>query len=657
MPNLRSLGPKMPQGLSRRVLTALVALSAVALILLVYSAPVEEVPSIPLTEVAQKITSGEISRITVQEDLLLLERSQGGKLRAIRETDAPVTETLRNLGVTEEKLRAVTLEVKRPSGIVFWLAAILPTLLPFVLFTLLMVFMIRSAAAASNRAIGFGQVRAKPVGELPPKKKVTFKDVAGAHEAKEELLEVVEFLKQPKKFTALGARIPKGVLLVGLPGTGKTLLAKAVSGEANVPFFHMSGSEFVEMFVGVGASRVRSLFSKAKKYAPAIVFVDEIDAVGRMRGAGLGGGHDEREQTLNQILVEMDGFDTEDRLVVIAATNRPDVLDPALLRPGRFDRHVTLDMPDINERTEILEVHAVEKPLAKSVNLRAVAERTPGLSGADLSNLVNEAAIFAARRNKKTVGMPELFDAIEKVLLGPERKSHVLSPQEKEIAAFHEAGHALVAHVLPHVDPVRKISIVSRGRAGGFTLKLPDEDKHLHSRSEFLGELATLLGGYAAETTKYGELTTGAANDLKRATHLARRIVTEYGMSRLGPATYGEKEELVFLGRDLTEYRNYSDATAAKIDTEVSRLLEEARQTAEETIRQYRTPWTELAQLLIKKETIEQDEFRKMMASVPRGESFTTHPEEESSDRAPEEAVPGESVPQSNLPKPSPAVA
>ncbi|MDP3685480.1 MAG: ATP-dependent zinc metalloprotease FtsH, partial [bacterium] len=582
MARFRLPRPEETPNFSRRLGTVLLALAILAGIIAIYGAPIEDTPVIPLTEVAQKITNGEITKVVVQEDALILERTQGGKLRAIREVDSSITETLRNLGVSEEALRKVTLEVKRPSGVAFWLMTLLPSLLPFVLFALFMLFMIRSATTASNRAMGFGQVRAKPVGELPPKKKVTFRDVAGAREAKEELMEVVEFLKTPQKFTALGARIPKGVLLVGPPGTGKTLLAKAVAGEANVPFFHMSGSEFVEMFVGVGASRVRSLFQKAKRYAPAIVFVDELDAVGRMRGAGLGGGHDEREQTLNQILVEMDGFDTEDRLIVIGATNRPDVLDSALLRPGRFDRHVTLDMPDINEREEILKVHVGQKPLAKTVILRAVAERTPGFSGADLSNLINEAAIFAARRNKKTVGMPDLFDAIEKVILGPERKSHVFSQKEKEIAAVHEAGHATVAYVLPHVDPVRKISIVSRGRAGGFTLKLPDEDKHLHSRSEFLGELATLLGGYAAEIVRYEEITTGASNDLRRATQLARRIVTEYGMSRLGPITFGEREEMVFLGRDLMEHRNYSEATASKIDDEVGRLLQDARVKAEE---------------------------------------------------------------------------
>lgn len=659
MPTFRFPQSNEPRSLSRRVGTVLAALTVMLLILGVYGSPVEQMPLVPLSEVAAQIPSGGITKINVQEDLLILERATGGKLRAIREPDASVTESLRALGVSEEALRKVAIEVKRPSGVGFWLSTLLPAILPFALLGLFMVFMIRSASAANNRAIGFGQVRARPTGELPSKKKVTFADVAGAKEAKEELMEVVEFLKTPKKFTALGARIPRGVLLVGPPGTGKTLMAKAVSGEASVPFFHMSGSEFIELFVGVGASRVRSLFQKAKKHAPAILFVDELDAVGRQRGSGLGGGHDEREQTLNQILVEMDGFDTEDRVVILAATNRPDVLDPALLRPGRFDRHVTLDMPDINEREEILKVHVGGKPLAPTVSLRELAERTPGFSGADLANLMNEAAIFTARRSKKTIGMPELFDAIEKVILGPERKSHVFSIKEKAIAAFHEAGHAIVAHVLPHVDPVRKISIVARGRAGGFTLKLPETDKHLHSRSEFHGELATLLGGYAAEVVQFGEITTGAGNDLRRATQLARRIVTEYGMSRLGPMTYGEKDELVFLGRDLMEHRNYSDTTAAKIDAEIGRLLKEAREQAEKVIRAHRSQWEKIAQVLIEKETIEQDEFEVLMQGTPRGGAPpAAHAAElPLPDPEPEPAHSVSRIPRTKEPHPAPAAA
>ena len=442
-----------------------------------------------------------------------------------------------------------------------------------------------------------------------------FSDVAGAIEAKEELIEVVDFLKNPKKFLDMGARIPRGVLLVGAPGTGKTLLARAVAGEANVPFFYISGSEFVEMFVGVGASRVRDLFAMAKKFAPSIVFIDEIDAVGRQRGAGLGGGHDEREQTLNQILVEMDGFDRDTNIIIVAATNRPDILDPALLRPGRFDRRIVLDIPDIDEREAILKIHALDKPLDKSVNLRRVAERTPGFSGADLANVINEAAISTARQNHKIIEQETFYHAIEKVLLGPERRSHILSQKEKEIAAYHEAGHALVAGVLPHADPVHKISIVSRGQAAGYTMKLPTEDRHLYSKSQFLADLAVLMGGYAAEKIVFNELTTGASSDLKKATNLARSLVTEYGMSeKLGPISLGEKEELVFLGRELGTHQNYSQSVAETIDKEIKNFLKMAYETAKKIITQRRKKLEKIAKRLIEKETIERDEFAAIMA-------------------------------------------
>ncbi len=646
MNGLRLPGSPDSRWNAKSIGATLLALMVLVTIFSLYNTPLEHVPTVPLSQVATAIKEGNVKKITIQEDRILLERTDGKKERATREQDASLSETLRNFGVAEEQLRAVEVAVERPSGLAFWLATLLPAILPFILLGGFMLFMIRSAQAANNRAISFGQVRSRPTGELPPKKRVTFKDVAGAREAKEELLEIVDFLKHPKKFTAIGARIPKGVLLVGPPGTGKTLLAKAVAGEANVPFFHMSGSEFVEMFVGVGASRVRDLFKKAKQHAPAIVFVDELDAVGRQRGAGLGGGHDEREQTLNQILVEMDGFETDAGVIVVAATNRPDVLDPALLRPGRFDRHVTLDIPDIGERDEILKVHVQGKPLAKNVVLRVVAERTPGFSGADLSNLVNEAAILTVRRGRKLIGLAELLDSIEKVLLGPERKGHVFSPHEKEIAAFHEAGHAVVAHILPHVDPVRKISIVARGRAGGYTLKLPESDKHLHSRAEFFGELSTLLGGYVAEHVKFQDLTTGASNDLKRATQLARSIVTQYGMSTLGPMTFGEREEFVFLGRDLGEQRNYSEETASRIDKEVRRLLEEAQRRAEDVIQSQREKWERVAHVLIEKETIEQEEFRKLMSDTPPHEPTATA-----------ETTPETVIAEPPTPKPTPAVA
>lgn len=456
--------------------------------------------------------------------------------------------------------------------------------------------------------MSFGKSRARLM--VGNKNRVTFKDVAGEEEAKQELMEVVEFLKYPTKFINLGAKIPKGVLLVGAPGTGKTLMAKAVAGEAGVPFFNISGSEFVEMFVGVGASRVRDLFTKAKRNAPAIVFIDEIDAVGRQRGAGLGGGHDEREQTLNQILVEMDGFETDTNVIIIAATNRPDVLDPALLRPGRFDRRVTLSLPDIREREAILGVHTKNKPLDSTVNLKTVAAKTPGFAGADLQNLVNEAAILAARKNKKVIGQADMDEAIEKVLLGPERKNRLLSEQEREITAYHEAGHAVVSHVLPGADPVHKVSIVSRGTALGYTWSMPEQDKHLYSREQFVDELASMLGGRVAEKLTFKEITTGASNDLLRASKLARQMVTKYGMSeKVGPITYGTDEDMVFLGREIHEQRNYSDKVAALIDEEVSAVMEEASRRAEKVLRQHDKELKLIAGELMKKETLSREEF------------------------------------------------
>lgn len=491
------------------------------------------------------------------------------------------------------------------------MGVILPSLLPLVLLLIVFWFMIRQMQGANNRALSFGMSGAREMKDQ--KQKVTFHDVAGAKEAKEELREVVDFLKSPKKFADLGAKLPKGVLLMGAPGTGKTLLARAVAGEAGVPFFHLSGSEFVEMFVGVGASRVRDLFGRAKKAAPCIVFIDEIDAVGRHRGAGLGGSHDEREQTLNQILVEMDGFDPNIGVIVMAATNRPDVLDPALLRPGRFDRRVILDLPDINDREEILKIHAKNKPLSPEVNLRRVAERTPGFSGADLMNLLNEAAIRAARRNDTKVTQEDTLDSIEKVLLGPERKSFVMNKEEKKITAYHEAGHALVAHSLPNADPVHKVSIISRGSAGGYTLKLPTEDRRLHKRSEFIDDMAVLLGGFVCEKETFGDVTTGASDDLKRCTRLARELVTRYGMSEgLGPRVFGESQELVFLGKEIHDQKNYSEKTAEEIDVEVKKLIDGAMETARVILKKEKTQLDKIANELLEKETLEKEAFEAL---------------------------------------------
>jgi len=496
----------------------------------------------------------------------------------------------------------------------YLISVLLPNIILVVLIAAFMWWVLRQTQSGNNQAISFGRSRARMVaGDKPA---ITFADVAGVEEAKQELTEIVEFLRFPDKFVALGARIPKGVLLVGPPGTGKTLLSKAVAGEAGVPFFSISGSEFVEMFVGVGASRVRDLFDQAKKNSPCIVFVDEIDAVGRQRGAGLGGGHDEREQTLNQLLVEMDGFDTNTHVIVIAATNRPDVLDPALLRPGRFDRHVTLDRPDIKGRRQILDVHARNKPLDSTVDLDVLARQTPGFSGADLANLINEAAILAARANKKVIGMPELEEAIARVIAGPERKSRRISDHEKEVIAYHETGHALVMKALPHTDPVHKVSIISRGMALGWTLSLPEEDKYLISRDELMDQIAGMMGGRVAEEIIYGDITSGAENDIQRATQLARRMVTQWGMSdKLGPVTMGHREELVFLGRDLGEQRNYSEEVAAIIDEEIRSIVNHGYQTAKNILTQRRDKMDMVVERLKVVETIDAKELDQILAS------------------------------------------
>jgi cell division protease FtsH len=564
-----------------------------------------------LSSIASDIQNGKIKSIVVNGTQIEATLTDGSKIQATKEAGDGLSTQLKNYGVDSDKMRALPIEVKELSGVAYWTNVILPNVLPFILVFALMWFFLRQVQGQNNRAMMFGQSGAREI-QKDAKDKVTFKNVAGVEEAKEELTEIVEFLKSPEKFIALGAKIPKGVLLMGSPGTGKTLLARAVAGEADVPFFHISGSEFVEMFVGVGASRVRDLFAKAKKTAPCIVFIDEIDAVGRQRGSGLGGSHDEREQTLNQILVEMDGFEPNAGVIVMAATNRPDVLDPALLRPGRFDRRVVLDPPDLKDREAILTIYAISKPLAKDVNLRRLAERTPGFTGADLQNLMNEGAILAARRDLKEITMDILIESIEKVLLGPERRSHVMNEDERKVTAFHEAGHALVAHLLPHSDPVQKVSIISRGRAAGYTLKMPTEDRNMRRRDEYEEDIAVALGGYAAEQIFFGDITTGASNDMKNATRVARSMVTQWGMSdKLGPRVYGEQEDMIFLGREIHENRDYSEDKAVTIDAEIDRLIAAGLATAKRLINDNKDAMERIGSKLLETETLERDQFRQ----------------------------------------------
>ena len=574
-----------------------------------------ELSAVPLAEVATLVRNTDVASIAINGDELLVTRRNGQQVQSRKETDNGLTESLTGLGVTPEQLQRVDVSVKEPDFWANW-SGILFALLPILLLGVFFFFILRQAQGAGNQAFSFGKSKARMfTGDRPS---VTFADVAGSEEAKQELQEVVEFLKEPQKFAALGARIPKGVLLVGPPGTGKTLMAKAVSGEAGVPFFSISGSEFVEMFVGVGASRVRDLFEQAKKSSPCIIFIDEIDAVGRHRGAGLGGAHDEREQTLNQILVEMDGFDTDTNVILVAATNRPDILDPALLRPGRFDRRVTMDVPDVKGRRAILDVHVRGKPLAADVDLDIIAKQTPGFAGADIENLVNEAAILAARRNRRSVGTEELQEAIERVIAGPERRSRLISPKEKEIIAFHEAGHAVSMHFLPNHDPVHKVTIVPRGMAGGYTMPLPDEETNLETRDRFRDQLVALLGGRVAEEIQFGDITTGASNDLERVTGLARAMVTQWGMSeKLGPIRYGEREEMTFLNRSFSEHRNYSDKIAQQIDEEVRMLVDEAHVRCSQLLSTHWEKMVILSNVLLDVETVNRPEFEALM----RGES------------------------------------
>lgn len=577
-----------------------------------------------VNKLVEAVNTEQVKKIEIQGDTLLVTLNDENvkPLEVKKELNQSFSELMNNFGVASEKLQKIEVEVKEESGFNYWLGLLLPFLLPLVIVLVIIYFMTRQVQGMNNKAMGFGQSSARQ-SKANDKHKKTFKDVAGAREAKEELQEIVEFLRDPKKFTAMGAKIPKGVLLMGSPGTGKTLLAKAIAGEANVPFFSISGSEFVEMFVGVGASRVRDLFNKAKKAAPAIVFIDEIDAVGRKRGAGLGGSHDEREQTLNQILVEMDGFDPNLGVIIIAATNRPDVLDPALLRPGRFDRRVVIDMPDIADREEILQVHAKNKPLVKEVNLHELAERTPGFSGADLANLLNEAAILAVRRAKKQIEKNDVLESIEKVMLGPEKRSRVMTEQEREATAYHEAGHAVVGHFLPNCDSVRKVSIIGRGMAGGYTLSMPERDVRYITLAKFKDDLAMILGGYMTEKMIYGDdqLSTGPSSDLKKATQMATNMVMRYGMSdKLGPRIYGENEGLIFLAEEIHQKKNYSEKVAELIDSEISKFLEEAKETAGRIIKEHRKEMDDLVKHLLEKETVEQEMFKQIMGETKKSE-------------------------------------
>ena len=596
----------------RNSLVLIVLLVIIGILIYQFRASSTQPERLPINEVANRVSQGEVTLIIVDDNELEVHFRDETIATSRKEPTRTTIEQLLDLGVPAEMLTAgnFEIEIKQPSD---WntVISLVTYILPALFVVGLIWMMLRQAQGTNNQALSFGKSRARLfTGEQPT---VTFDDVAGVDEAKEELNEIVEFLKEPEKFIALGARIPKGVILVGLPGTGKTLMAKAVSGEAGVPFFSISGSEFVEMFVGVGASRVRDLFEQAKRHSPCIVFVDEIDAVGRQRGTGLGGSHDEREQTLNQMLVEMDGFDTDTNVIVVAATNRPDVLDPALLRPGRFDRRVVLDRPDIRGREQILKVHVKGKPLDPDVDLAVIAKITPGFVGADIENLVNEAAILSARRDKRTIGQEEFQESIERVIAGPERKSRIISDEEKKIVAYHESGHAVVMHVIAEADPVHKVSIIARGMMGGFTIALPEGDRTLVARNKLLADMAGMLGGRAAEELVFNDITSGAANDLERVTRLARNMVTRLGMSDdLGPLVYGQKDELIFLGREIGEQRDYSERIAERIDDEVYRIVHESYERSKGLLIKYRQQLDTIAKKLIEVETIDREEFEKL---------------------------------------------
>ena len=603
-----------PRSMRSIFIYLLIVVAVVAIFFTVFSEPFSDSTEVPISKVITMATEGRLKSIEVQGDTLEAFTIDDKRITSRKEMGSSIIEQLEAAGVNKGS-GYVDVSVKGNGGFGN-LVGILLNFLPIIFFGAVLLFMMRQAQGSSSQTFSFGKSKARLFNTDSPE--VSFADVRGVDEAKEELQEVVEFLKTPERFLALGAKIPKGVLLMGPPGVGKTLLARAVAGEAGVPFFSISGSEFVEMFVGVGASRVRDLFDQAKRNAPCIVFVDEIDAVGRHRGAGLGGGHDEREQTLNQILVEMDGFDTNTNVIVLASTNRPDILDPALLRPGRFDRRVTLDSPDVKGREEILDVHSKGKPLAEDVNMEAIAKQTAGFSGADLMNLVNESAILAARRNKTIITYDELAESIDRVIAGPEKKNKVISAREKEMVAYHEAGHALVAHLLPHADPPYKVTIVARGQTGGHTRFMPEEETSLVTKNQLEARMAAAMGGRVAEELMFYEVTTGAGNDLEQATNIARAMITRLGMSKkLGPRTFGKREELVFLGREISEQADYSDSIAEAIDEEVHGLLDGAYVTATKLIKGNTGKLTELAKHLIEHETIEGDDLSKLLERAP----------------------------------------
>jgi len=581
------------------------------------SSPKTETPKqVSLSQLVTDINESKVKSVAVTDSSLAIVYNDESKAVAEKELDSSLSQTLVNLGANKDNLAKISFESKIDTSVWSWLTPLLlGSVLPLFIFVIIFMMIFRQAKGNAMQAFDFTKAKARILGGNP-KEKTTFNDVAGLKEAKEELQEIIDFLKNPDKYLKMGAKIPRGVLLIGLPGTGKTMLAKAIANEGNVPFFSISGSEFIELFVGVGASRVRSLFEQAHKVKRAIIFIDEIDSIGKVRGVGMTGGHEEREQTLNQILAEMDGIESGEGIIVLGATNRPEYLDPALVRPGRFDRRIVLDLPDVSDREAILGIHCRQKPLAKDINLREVAERTPGFSGADLANVVNEAALLAAKRNKTETSQTELLESIEKVMLGPEKKSHLLSKDEKKIAAYHEAGHALVSSSLPNTEPVRKISIISRGMAAGYTLKSPVEEKKLRTRENFISEIATLLGGMVAEKMIFGQSSTGASSDLRRASNLSRKMVKEYGMSSLGPITFGEKEELAFLGQEFESQRNYSEEIASKIDAETSAIIREGEELAVNTLKQKKDVLEKLSQRLIEKETIEKEEYEELIGIV-----------------------------------------